>query len=65
MKVIVTVQKSRAAVVILDDKDNVIDEEVWIFDPPMMAEERKVVAKELFDDAYDTLNFQVHGFPES
>lgn len=63
VRLTVTIEKGRATLVLEDAKGRVIDSDQWVLPKSVNAAERRQVARDIFDDAYDNLNFTVHGFP--
>lgn len=63
MELTITIQKGRATVVLKDEKGRVVDSEEWPLPGDIRRSERRDLAREIFDDAYDNLNFAVHGYP--
>lgn len=63
VRLTVTIEKGRATLVLEDAKGRVIDSDEWVLPKAVNAAERKEVARDIFNDAYDNLNFTVHGFP--
>jgi hypothetical protein len=57
------VEKYRAVLSLENDKGEVIDQEIWVFPSPMPKDDAKDMARDAFDEIYDTLNIQVHGTP--
>ena len=51
----------REARLILKDGDDIIEDEVWKFDSPMSIKEGKELARILFDEGYDLMQFSVYG----
>jgi hypothetical protein len=51
----------REARLILKDGDNVVEDELWKFDGPMSAEQAADLARIIFDESYDLMQFTVHG----
>lgn len=41
--------------------DDVVDDEVWTFDRKLGRAEAMELARAVFDDAYDGVNWMVHG----
>jgi hypothetical protein len=41
--------------------DDIVEDEVWKFDSPMTNAEARDLAKILFDEGYDLMQFSVHG----
>lgn len=41
--------------------DDIVEDEVWKFDSPMSNTEAKELARILFDEGYDLMQFSVHG----
>lgn len=41
--------------------DDIVDDEVWSFDRPLGRSEAMELARAVFDDAYDAVNWMVHG----
>jgi len=50
-----------AARLTLTKGDKHLDDEVWTFDRKVGSTEAAEAAKAVFDDAYDALNWMVHG----
>jgi hypothetical protein len=59
-----TIEMHRAVLTLFGDGEKVIDEEVWVFPSPIRKAEATETARSLFDDAYDYMNFTVHGLPD-
>lgn len=57
------IEKHRAVLTLESDDGKVIESEVWVFPTAMPKGEAKGTARAVFDDAYDFLNFCVHGNP--
>lgn len=51
----------REARLILKDGDKVVEDEVWKYDAPMTVAEARDLARILFDEGYDLMQFSVHG----
>lgn len=51
----------REARLILKRDDEVIEEELWKFDSPLTRAEAADLARILFDEGYDLMQFSVHG----
>jgi hypothetical protein len=55
-----TVAKKQARLT-LTNGDDVIEDELWKFDSPATSSEAADIARILFDEAYDLMQFSVHG----
>lgn len=51
----------KEARLLLKHGDDVIEDELWKFDSPMTAREAKELARILFDEGYDLMQFSVYG----
>lgn len=51
----------REARLILKNGDDIIEDEVWKFDSPATAAEAMELARILFDEGYDLMQFSVYG----
>ena len=58
VKLVITPQAARLTICRGDD---VVDEETWSFEAKIGRSEAMEVAKAVFDDAYDAMNWMVHG----
>lgn len=58
VKLTITPQAARLTVT---KGEKVVDDEVWTFDRKVGSTEAIEAAKAVFDDAYDALNWMVHG----
>ena len=58
------IEKHRAVLTLFGKGEKVIDEEVWVFPAPMPRDEADDAALDAFNDAYDYMNFLVHGLPD-
>lgn len=51
----------KEARLVLKNGDDVVEDELWKFDSPMSAAEARDLARILFDEGYDLMQFSVHG----
>jgi len=51
----------REARLILKEGDKVIEDELWKFDGPLSPEQAAELARILFDEGYDLMQYSVHG----
>lgn len=51
----------KEARLILKRDDDVIEDELWKFDSPMTKSEAVDLARIIFDEGYDLMQFYVHG----
>lgn len=51
----------KEARLLLKNGDDIIEDELWKFDSAMSLREAKELARILFDEAYDLMQFSVHG----
>ena len=51
----------REAKLTISRGDEVVDEELWTFDRQIGRSEAQEFARAVFDDAYDGVNYMVHG----
>lgn len=51
----------KEARLILTSGNTVVEDEVWKFDSPMTVGEARELARILFDEGYDLMQFSVHG----
>lgn len=51
----------KEARLMLKHGDDVIEDELWTFDAPVTAAEAKQLARVLFDEGFDMMQFAVHG----
>jgi hypothetical protein len=51
----------KEARLILKSGDDVVEDELWKFDSPLSASEAKELARILFDEGYDLMQFHCHG----
>ena len=51
----------KEARLIFKNGDDIIEDELWKFDTAMTAKEQKELARILFDEGYDLMQFSVHG----
>lgn len=52
---------AKEARLILTKGEKVIEDEVWVFDKKISATEAKELADAAFHDAYDLMQYAVHG----
>lgn len=52
---------SKEARLIVRHDDAVVEDEIWTFDRRIGGEEAKDMARAIFADAYDMMNFVAHG----
>lgn len=51
----------KEARLVLKNGDDIIEDELWKFDGPMTSSEASDLARILFDEGYDLMQFSVHG----
>jgi hypothetical protein len=51
----------KEARLILTSGDKVFEDELWKFDSPMTASDAKELARILFDEGYDLMQFSLYG----
>ena len=51
----------KEARLILTSGDKVVEDELWKFDAPMTGSDAKELARILFDDGYDLMQFSLYG----
>lgn len=51
----------KEARLVLKNGDTVVEDELWKFDTPMSASEASDLARILFDEGYDLMQYSVHG----
>jgi hypothetical protein len=51
----------REAKLTISRGDEIVDEELWTFDRQIGRSEAQEFARAVFDDAYDGVNYMVHG----
>jgi hypothetical protein len=51
----------KEARLILTNGDKVVEDELWKFDSPMTASDAKELARILFDEGYDLMQFSLYG----
>lgn len=51
----------KEARLILTSGDKVVEDELWKFDAPMTASDAKELARILFDEGYDLMQFSLYG----
>lgn len=58
VRLIITAKEAR---LVLRSGETLVEDEVWTFERKMSSTEAREVAKVAFDDAYDLLQYSVHG----
>ena len=51
----------KEARLILTSGDKVVEDELWKFDAPMTGSDAKELARILFDEGYDLMQFSLYG----
>lgn len=51
----------KEARLILKNGDDIVEDELWKFDSPMGNSEAKELARILFDEGYDLMQFSMYG----
>lgn len=51
----------KEARLILKVGDDIVEDDLWTFDSPMTNAEARDLARILFDEGYDLMQFSVHG----
>jgi hypothetical protein len=51
----------KEARLILKNGDDIVEDELWKFDSPMSNSEAKELARILFDEGYDLMQFSMYG----
>ena len=51
----------KEARLLLKHGDDIVEDELWKFDAPMTVAEAKELARILFDEGYDLMQFSTHG----
>jgi hypothetical protein len=52
---------TKEARLILKKSDSVLEDELWTFERNMSVTEAQQMCRVLFDDAFDLMNYSVHG----
>lgn len=58
VRLIITAKEAR---LVLRSGETLVEDEVWTFERKVSSTEAREVAKVAFDDAYDLLQYAVHG----